>query len=178
MSVYLKKITMASVLSAFSVIAFLIEGLFPPLIIPGARMGISNVFILFAVLLLGFEYGYAILVVKILLGSLFSGNISAVIYSLPAGIFSLSVEILLIYFTKKVSIVATSIVGATINILLQNLTFCLVTNNIEYLIYSPYLALLGVLAGLIVGLTIYFIIKIIPFNLIKKLQIYDGGKDS
>ncbi len=178
MNVYLKKITLASVLSAFSIIAFLIEGLFPPLIIPGARMGISNIFILFAVLILGFQYGYIILIVKIILGSLFSGNISAVIYSLPAGVVSLSIEILLIYFTKKVSIIATSIVGATINILLQNLTFCIVTTNIEYIIYSPYLALLGVLAGFIVGLAVYFIIKIIPINLIKKLQIYDGGKDS
>ena len=170
MNVYLKKITTCAVLSALSVLAFLIEGLFPPLIIPGARMGISNVFILFAVISLGVQYGFTVLIVKVLLGSLFSGNLSAIIYSLPAGLIALTLEVLLIYYCKNISIVAISVVGATVSILLQNLIFCLVTNSLEFLIYSPYLVLLGILAGVIVGLALYFVVKILPQSFINKLQ--------
>lgn len=125
-------------------------------------MGVSNVFILLCAIIIGSKYGYFSLIAKVTLGSLLSGNLSAIIYSLPAGLISLTVEILLLVTTKKVSILAISVAGAVLNTLIQNVTFCLVTHTIEYLSYSPYLALGGMLGGLIVGLTVYFIIKILP----------------
>ncbi len=158
------KLTACGIFSALSTVAFVIESLFPPLFLPGVRMGVSNVFILLCIILLGGKYGYFTLLVKVVLGSLLSGNISAIIYSLPAGIISLTVEFLLLKLTKNVSIVAISIAGAVLNTLIQNLTFCLVTKTIEYLSYSPYLALGGVLGGLIIGVAVYLIIKIIPKN--------------
>ena len=69
------KITLTAVLSAFATIAFILESLFPPLFIPGARMGLSNVFILLTVYLVGGRYAIAALVVKTIIGSLFSGNV-------------------------------------------------------------------------------------------------------
>ena len=73
----LRKITFCAVLSALATLAFMLENLFPPIILPGARMGVSNVFILLATLMLGYKYGFICLMVKILIGSLFSGNISS-----------------------------------------------------------------------------------------------------
>ena len=40
----LKKLTLCSIYSALAIISFVIENLFPPLFLPGARMGVSNVF--------------------------------------------------------------------------------------------------------------------------------------
>lgn len=164
------KLTFTAILTSLAVLSFVLEGLFPPLIIPGARMGISNIFILLAVILLGNVYGYAVFIIKVTLGSLFAGNISALMYSLPSGLISLTTQVLLLLLCKKFSVVAISTFGSVINILLQNVTFCLVTNTAEYLYYSPYLALLGVLSGITVGFTVYVIIKIFPQKLACKLD--------
>ncbi len=161
-NVKLKKVVLCALYSAFALISFYIESLFPPLIIPGAKMGISNVFILLSVLTLGPTYGYFCLFIKVCLGSVFIGNISAIMYSLPAGVLALTVEILIFYLAKKVSIISTSIAGAVISITVQNIVFCLITGTMAYLSYLPYLALIGVLGGLVTGLAVYFAIKRLP----------------
>ena len=160
----LKKITLCGLLCSFAVIAFTLESLFPPLILPGARMGISNVFILLCAIYLGSIYGYATLIVKILLGSIFSGNISSIIYSLPAGLISLTLELALFLWINKASIVASSIAGAVVNVTIQNLVFCLVTDSAEYLSYLPYLSLTGVIGGLAVGFIVLLTVKKLKFN--------------
>ena len=95
-------------------------------------------------------------------------------YSIPAGVLSLSVQTLLIYFTKKVSVIAVSVSGSVINTVTQNLVFCLVTNTAAYLSYSPYLALIAVLSGIVVGFTVYIIIKKIPVS----PSVDDNGKNT
>lgn len=163
-----RKITTCAVLSSLALISFMLENLLPPLLLPGARLGLSNIFILLSSLVLGWGYGYATLLVKVTLGSIFAGNFSALLYSLPAGILSLSIELLLIFLVKRVSIVATSIAGATLNITVQNLVFCLITGYQEYLSYLPYLSLIGIGSGLIVGLVTHLIIKKVNFNFLNK----------
>lgn len=156
------KLTACALLSALATLSFIIEGLFPPLILPGARMGVSNVFILLSALVLGSVYGYATLAIKVILGSLLSGNVTGVLYALPAGLFALTTELLAINFIKKVSVVSVSVLGAVINITAQNVIFCLVTQTTEYLSYVPYLSLIGIIGGLTVGFAVYLIIKILP----------------
>ncbi len=158
-------LSLAGLFACLATITFTIENLFPPLIVPGARMGLSNVFILLSALTIGYKYGFAVLIVKTLLGSLFSGNISALMYSLPCGLISLTVQLLILNFTKNVSLLAVSVLGAVINVLLQNSVFCLVTKTFDYLVYSPYLAIIGVISGLVVGLCVYTLIKKLPENL-------------
>ena len=155
----LRKIALCGILTSLAVIAFTLENLFPPLIIPGARMGISNIFILLSALMLGSVYGYATLVIKIMLGSIFSGNVSSALYSLPAGLISLTLEIALITWSGKVSVLAASVCGATVNVTVQNIVFCFVSGSMEYLAYLPYLALIGMVSGLIIGFAVYLIIK-------------------
>lgn len=156
------KITLCAILCALATTTFIIESLFPPLFLPGARMGISNVFILVCLIILGGKYAYITLAVKVLLGSLLSGNFFAVVYALPAGVISLTVEFLLLRFTQKVSVIAISVAGAVINTTMQNITFCLITSTTEYLYFLPYLSLIAIFGGLVVGFAVYFIIKIIP----------------
>ncbi len=158
----LKKIILTALYSSLSLIAFYVESLFPPLIIPGAKMGLSNIFILLATLSLGSIYGFATLLIKVTLGSLFIGNPSAIIYSLPAGVLALSVELLVIYFIKRTSVVSASIAGAVVNITVQNVFFCLLTGTTLYLTYLPYLSLIGIIGGTVTGLAVYLAIKRMP----------------
>ena len=50
------KIATAAVLSAAALAVYVVESLFPPLILPGAKMGLSNVFELLALVCLGVGY--------------------------------------------------------------------------------------------------------------------------
>lgn len=169
-----RKIALAALFAALSLITFVLENLLPPLFLPGARLGLSNVFILLTLIVLGWQYAFVALLVKTVLGSLFTGNVSAIMYSIPAGVLSLSIQTLLIYFTKKVSVIAVSVSGSVINTVTQNLVFCLVTNTAAYLSYSPYLALIAVLSGIVVGFTVYIIIKKIPVS----PSVDDNGKNT
>ena len=157
-----KKITAAAILTAAALVSFLMENLFPPLLIPGARLGISNVFILLAIITLGYKEGLIVLAAKIILGNVITGNLSALAYSLPAGAISIAVEILLLYYAKNVSVVAISLVGGAINLAVQNTVFCLITGGTEYFVYLPYLSLIGSLSGAFVGIAVYLLIKFVP----------------
>ena len=154
------KIAACGIFSALALIAFVIESLFPPFFIPSARMGISNIFVLLAAITIGVPYGAAVLIIKCGLGSVFSGNVSAMIYSLPAGIVAFAAEILTIRFLKKTSVTAASALGAVINSICQNAVFCLVTN--DFFVYLPYLAAIGAASGILVGLATVLILRIIP----------------
>lgn len=158
-----KRIATLSVLCAMGLIMFMVESLFPPLFIPGAKMGLSNIFSLLALFLLGPVDAFVLVVVRVVLGSMFTGNMSTLMYSLTAGVVSVIVSAVLVEFVyPKVSIVAISVVSAVLHNLTQNLVFCLVSDTPEMFWYMPLLALIGVLAGIIVGFGVWFILRMIP----------------
>ena len=163
--VNLRKLIFCAMLTCLATLAFYLENLFPPLFLPGARLGLSNVFVLLSVVLLGYFYGLSALVVKIILGSLFSGNISTIMYSLPAGIIALSLQTVVLFYAKKTSILSASVLGAVINSAIQNIVFCLATNTLQFLCYLPYLTLVAVLSGLTVGFIVYLALKYIPITI-------------
>ena len=158
MNYSVKKIVFTAVLASLALIAFMIESLFPPILVPGAKLGLSNFFILTALIFLGVKEAIAVFIIKIILGSVFSGNISALLYSFPSGTVSLLVEILL--FTKiKTSVLSASALGAVINNAVQLSVYVLITNTIELYVYLPYLLLIGLLAGAFNGFLCVLISK-------------------
>lgn len=165
----IRKITLCGIFSALCTITFIIENQFPPLFVPGAKMGLSNIFILLSGIYLGAMFGLMSLFIKLFVGSLFLG-FGSLLYSLPSGFISIGIEFLLIYYTKA-SIPAISIFGATVSEIIQNLIFCSITKTLEYLVYLPYLTLISIISGLIVGCTVYLIIKKLPLSLFKEAKI-------
>lgn len=165
-----KKILLTGLYSAFALISFMLENLFPPLFITGGRIGIANIFVLFAGITLGFRYGLYALTVKSVLGSIFCGNISAVLYSLPAGVIAYAAQTAIIFCFRRVSVIAASVTGGALNAVIQNAAFCVITATPEYFVYSPYLALIGALGGLIVGTAVYLSLKFLP------AAYFDGSK--
>lgn len=158
----IRKIAFSAALSALALVSFMLENLFPPLFIVGGRIGIANFFVLIAGIVCGFGYGFAALTVKAVLGSIFSGNAGAILYSLPAGVIAYTAEMLIILFAPKTSVIAASVLGGTVNACLQNAAFCIITATPEYFAYMPYLALIGISGGAIVGTAVYFTIKHLP----------------
>lgn len=160
-----KRLATLSVLCAMALIMFMIESLFPPLFLPGAKMGLSNVFSLLAVFLLGPVDAVVLVIVRTTLGSVFTGNVSTMLYSTTAGLVSVAVSSLLVQFVyPKISVVSVSVVSAVVHNVAQNVVFCLVSNTPQMFAYVPWLALLGVVAGIIVGLAVWFVLRAVPLK--------------
>ena len=158
-----RRVATLAVLTAMGLIMFMVESLFPPLILPGAKMGLSNIFSLLTVIVLGPTEAIILVVIRTTLGSIFTGNVSTLMYSLTAGLVSVVVSVILVEFVyPRVSIVAISVVAAVMHNLTQNIVFCLVSNTPEMFSYMPWLALLGVVAGIIVGFAVWFILRAVP----------------
>lgn len=160
-----KRLAALAVLCAMGLIMFMVESLFPPLFLPGAKMGLSNIFSMLALFLLGPVDALVLVVVRTTLGSMFTGNMSTLMYSMSAGIVSVLVSCLLVEVAyPKVSIVAISVVSAICHNITQNVVFCLVSNTPEMFSYMPWLALLGVVAGIVVGFAVWFILRTVPIR--------------
>ena len=158
-----RRVATLAVLTAMGLIMFMVESLFPPLFLPGAKMGLSNIFSLLTLFVLGPTEAIILVVIRTTLGSIFTGNISTLMYSLTAGLVSVIVSVILVEFVyPRVSIVAISVVAAVMHNLTQNIVFCLVSNTPEMFSYMPWLALLGVVAGIIVGFAVWFILRAVP----------------
>lgn len=165
-----KKVALLGLLTALSVISFLIENLFPPILIPGAKLGLGNIFVMLCLIYLGLPSGIILVVSKCLISAIF-GGFSALLYSLPAGLFSLFLGYILLKFSKKISIVAISAVLGTAHNLVQNVVFCFVVNSVKVLLYAPYLAFLGVICGVFTGLVTYLLLNKFSTLIINKFEI-------
>ena len=80
-----KRIATLSVLCAMGLIMFMVESLFPPLFLPGAKMGLSNIFSLLTLYMLGPIDALVVVVVRTILGSMFGGGfgrIHSILYDL------------------------------------------------------------------------------------------------
>lgn len=181
------RIAIVALLTAASLIVFVVENAFPPLILPGAKLGLANLFTLFSLVILTPIDALFIFLIRAVLGNIITGNPSALLYSIPSGLIALALSAVLIRLCMdKISIVAISVASAVIHNVVQNLVFCLTSGSTAVLSYTPYLALLGVLSGVIVGLTAYFILRYLPksiyekaFELLKNkkdISINNGGK--
>ncbi len=164
----IKRLSLLSILTALALILFVIESLFPPLFIPGAKMGLSNLVTLFTLVVLGPLNAVTLVIVRTTLGSLFSGGLSTLMYSLPAGICSVLLSAALMKgLFPRISLVAISIAAAVMHNLVQNAVYCLIMQSPQMLGYLPYLAVAGVAAGLINGYAVHLLVKVIPVSMFR-----------
>lgn len=173
-----KRIATDALFTALGLITFLIENLFPPIIIPGAKMGLSNIFSLAALILFGPVDAFAVVAARTLLGSVFAGNVSALIYSFTGGMTAMAVSSVLVCLVyPRVSIMSVSVVAAVSHNIMQNIMFVVITQSPIVFSYMPYLALLGLLSGAIVGAAVMLIFKRVPLNVYRKaLGEFSEGK--
>ena len=172
-----KKIATLAIFTALSLIAFIIENQFPPLAgIPGARMGLANIFSFAALIMYSPWEAFVVVAIRTGLGAVYSGNLSAVLYSFTGGVVSMAVSSILIYVVyPRISVLSVSIAAAVFHNITQNLVFVLISGTALTLGYMPYLILLGILSGAVVGGVIMLIFKKVPQSVFEK-AIYKKEK--
>lgn len=165
-----KKLAVLGVLTALSLITFLIENLFPPLFIPGAKLGLANAFSFIALVMYSPVEAFIIVAARTLLGAMFSGNISAVMYSFTGGVVSMAASSLLFYCVHpKISLICVSVLAAVAHNVTQNIVFVAVYSTPIAFSYLPYLILLGMLSGAFIGAAVTVLVKRIPTSAFLRL---------
>lgn len=164
-----RRIAAVAMLTALSLITFLIENLFPPILIPGAKLGLANAFSFAALILFGPIDAFIVVIVRTILGAVFAGNVFAVIYSFTGGIAAMAISSLLLYVIHpRISIIAVSVASAAAHNLTQNAIFVLVSETPLAFSYAPYLLLIGAFSGAVVGVVITLIFKRVPISVFKR----------
>ena len=164
-----KKIPIIAILTALSLIAFLLESLLPPLFIPGAKLGLGNVFLMLCLIWFSLPEALIMLLAKCILACAF-GGLTQLMYSVPAGLVSLLISYVLIKFlSEKLSVLSICALSATLHNLIQLSTFGVITGaDVKY--YFPFLALAGLVAGIVTGIATFFIIKYVPLETVRKKE--------
>ena len=98
-----KSLALCAVLTALALGLSTLENLFPVTLLiplPGVKLGLANIVTVFALYKLGAVPALAILAGRCLLGSLFAGNFSALLFSLMGGLLAMAVMIALRHALK------------------------------------------------------------------------------
>lgn len=149
-----KKITYLGLFLALAVIVNLIESLIPSLVVPGARLGFSNIVIMVILYKYGFKESVIVLILRILLVGLFRGTILSYPFymSLFGGLSSIII-MRTIKSLKLFSEVGVSVCGAIMHTIAQICVAIVMFDTFEIVSYLPYLLLISLITGIIVGLT-------------------------
>ncbi len=159
-----KRIAELSVLTAVSLIIFIIELQIPnPFPIPGIKLGLANIITVFAVYHYKAYEVAMIVAVRLLLGSVFSGNFMALIYSASGAFLCLLGMLLLKRIIDEKHIWIASIFGAVLHNTGQMIAAVTVTQTMQIVAYYPFLLVSGCLAGLFTGLCAQLIMPRIKF---------------
>ena len=163
-----KKIAVLAIFITLSLITFIIENQFPPLFVPGARMGLANIFSFTALIMFSPVEAFIVVAVRTGLGAIYAGNVSALLYSFTGGVVSMAISSVLMYTVyPRVSVMAVSVLGAVAHNVTQNIVFVLLTDT-STLTLIPYFILAGILSGAIVGAVTLLLFKKIHMSVFEK----------
>ena len=159
-----KRIAELSVLTAVSLIIFIVELQIPnPFPLPGIKLGLANIITVFAVYHYKAYEVAMIVTVRLLLGSVFSGNFMALIYSASGAFLCLLGMLLLKRIIDEKHIWIASVFGAVLHNTGQMIAAVIVTQTVEIVAYYPFLLVSGCLAGAFTGLCAQLIMPRIKF---------------
>ena len=155
-----KKLVLMSLLTAAALTIFVIENQIPvPVPIPGVKLGLANIITLVAMLLLGKNEAGAILLVRVLVGAMFAGSPSTLLFSAAGGLFAWLVMCLTIgLFSEKQLWIVSALAGLAHNAG-QLLACALVVKTPGVLAYAPVLAVSGVITGVFTGFAAMYLFR-------------------
>ena len=142
-----KKVAWYGICIALAMVLSYIESQIPvSFVIPGIKIGLTNLVVLMALYCMGAADAMVINFVRILLTGFIFANTFSMMYSLAGGMLSCLVMILL-KKTRKFSVAGVSIAGGVAHNLGQIFVAMTVLSNTRLAYYFPLLMISGVVAG-------------------------------
>lgn len=152
--VSVRKITYLGLFLCLAIIINLIESLIPSIIVPGARLGFSNIVIMVILYKYGFKESLIVLILRILLVGVFRGTLLS--YPFYMSLFGGLSSILVMKAVKSIKLfteIGVSVCGAVMHTIAQICVAIVMFDTIEISFYLPYLLIISLVTGVIVGLT-------------------------
>ena len=159
-----KKLTTLGLSVALALILSYVESLLPPLLaVPGVKVGLPNIVILFLLYRYGWKEAGAVSLVRLLLSAALFSGFAAFFYGLSGAAVSLLGSALLKQ-TGRFSPFGVSVAGGVLHNLGQIALAALVLQSCYLFAYLPVLLLSGTLAGALVGLLAGILIRRTDFK--------------
>ena len=148
-----RKLAYLGLCTAVALILAYVEVLLPPLFtaVPGIKLGLPNIAILFVLYRYGMRYAAAVSFVRMAVVALLFGNPMTFVYSLAGAALSLLVMSLLRRL-DFLSVVGVSVAGGVFHNVGQILMAMLLLGTAELGYYLIVLAITGTISGVFVGL--------------------------
>lgn len=157
-----RKVALYGICIALAMVLGFIESQIPVLVmVPGVKLGLTNLVVLMALYRMGAADALVINFVRILLVGFTFANTFSMLYSLAGGMLSCLVMILLKH-TKKFSVAGVSVAGGVAHNLGQMFVAMAVLSNTRLAYYFPALMISGVVAGVVIGILGAEVIKRLP----------------
>lgn len=164
------KMIYIGLLVAQALVLFLFESMIPvPFIAPGAKLGLANLIIVIGIYTLdNYKEAFLVLFLRLILSTMFGGNLSSFMFSLAGGIFSFTIMILIKELLKdKVSIIGVSAAGGVFHNIGQLLIASAIVKNLGVMLYLPILSIAGIGTGIFIGITANYLL-----NHLKKISYF------
>ena len=155
-----RRITLLALLTAIALTIFMVEAQLPVLVpIQGVKLGLANIITVYAVFVLGPGDALLILISRVFLGAVFSGQMMTLLYSMGGGLLAWLAMVLLRRALTRRQIWLCSPVAAVFHNIGQLLVAAGVMKTWVVMAYLPYLLLSGIVTGLFTGLCAQFLIN-------------------
>lgn len=154
-----RKLALCALITALALVLSYLESLVPlSFTVPGVKMGLPNLAILFALYRLGFREAALISLLRVALVSLLFGNVFSLAYSAAGAVLALAVMGLL-RRSGRFGTAGVSVAGAVAHNLGQILMAMLLLETAAIAAYLPVLLLTGTVAGVAIGLVSAVLIR-------------------
>ena len=157
------KVAQYGLITALALVLSYLESLVPPLWVPGVKLGLPNLAIVFALYRLGWKDACVISLVRVVLVTLLFGNGAALAYSIAGAALSLALMGLL-KRAEKFSSVGVSVAGGVAHNAGQILVAMALLETSRLAWYLPVLWISGTIAGVLIGIVSGVLVKRVPDN--------------
>lgn len=148
-----KKMAVLAMFSAIALTIFMLESLIGPIVpIPGIKLGLANIVTLLVLALYGPKEALFVLIIRILLGSMFGGQMISFFYSLAGGFLCCLIMSVSNAFLHGKFLVLTSMCGAAAHNVGQIFAAIVITQSISVIAYLPVLMVSALITGCFTGL--------------------------
>lgn len=162
MKLDIKKIVILAMLAVIALTIFVAESFMPPLLpIPGIKLGLANIVTLIVIAIYGPADALCVLLVRIILGSIFGGQMISFFYSLAGGLLCLLAMTAMNRLFAGHFVIVTSMFGALAHNIGQIAVACIITQTAGVAAYLPILVVSGIITGCFTGAAAHFSIPYI-----------------
>ncbi|MBO5384358.1 MAG: Gx transporter family protein [Ruminococcus sp.] len=155
-----KRLAELSMLTAVALIIFIIELRIPDILtVPGVKLGLANIITVYAVYRFNAKEVCLVVFTRVILGTVFSANFSAIIYSLAGAVLCLVGMLGVKKIISQRYIWLSSIIGAILHNTGQIVAAILIMRSFAVAVYYPMLIIAGCIAGMFTGICAQLIVS-------------------